>query len=142
LQLDGEPILLFRVLANLIENAIKYTPAGGNVSISAHRAGNSVLIAVDDTGMGISPEDLPRIWDRLFRGRRGKLERGLGLGLSFVRAIVEAHGGTASVQSRPGLGTSVTLVFPDAKLPQLGKSWPLPDRSPEFTDAARSSVIT
>ena len=100
---------LFRVFANLLDNAIKYTPAGGRVRIEAEQRDGAVDIRIADTGIGISAEDLPRIWDRLFRGDRSRSERGLGLGLSFVRAIVEAHGGSVSVESQPGAGTTVRL---------------------------------
>jgi signal transduction histidine kinase len=114
----GDVGALRRVFANLLDNAIKYTPRGGRVHISSERAGESVAIRFADTGCGIAAEDLPRIWDRLFRGDKSRSERGLGLGLSFVRAIVESHGGTATVSSQPELGTQVTIVLP-AAIPAL-----------------------
>jgi signal transduction histidine kinase len=67
---------------------------------------------VEDTGSGIPPDELPRIWERLFRGDRSRAERGLGLGLSLVKAIVEAHGGTVGVVSDPGLGSRFTITLP------------------------------
>ena len=67
------------------------------------------MLSVRDTGVGIPPDELPRIWDRLFRGDASRTERGLGLGLSLVRAIVEAHGGTVEVQSEPGQGSTFTV---------------------------------
>jgi signal transduction histidine kinase len=69
-------------------------------------------IRFEDNGIGISPEDLPRIWERLFRGDRSRSERGLGLGLSFVRALVQAHDGTVAAESEPGRGTIIRLTLP------------------------------
>ena len=97
---------LRQVLANLTDNAVKYTPAGGRVDIKARRYDDAgAQIEVTDTGAGISPDDLPRIWERLYRGDHSRTERGLGLGLSLVRAIVTAHGGTVDVQTEPGKGS-------------------------------------
>src|SRR5207302_7774082 len=95
----GDRTRLEQVAANLIDNAVKYTPAGGRVEVSVVRNGNRGLLRVADTGPGIPIDELPRIWDRLFRGDRSRTERGLGLGLSLVKAIVEAHGGTVEVAS-------------------------------------------
>jgi signal transduction histidine kinase len=95
---------LRQVLANLLDNAIKYTPAGGRVTVRARREDARTVIEVEDTGPGIPAQDLPRIWDRLYRGDHSRAERGLGLGLSLVRAIVTAHGGTVDVHTQPGQG--------------------------------------
>ena len=95
-----------QVAANLLDNAIKYTPSGGRVDISVAREDGRAVLRVSDTGMGIPADELPRIWDRLFRGDRSRTERGLGLGLSLVKAVVEAHGGTVSVDSQPGGGST------------------------------------
>jgi signal transduction histidine kinase len=105
---------LRRVVVNLLDNAIKYTPAGGRIRIEAESVENSVAIRFIDTGCGIPPEDLPRIWDRLFRGDKSRSERGLGLGLSFVRAIVESHGGKVMVKSHPEGGTTAGMLLPSA----------------------------
>lgn len=112
LSVSGDAGALRRVCANLLDNAIKYTPAGGRVRITAEAIGDSVVVRFADTGCGISAEDLPRIWDRLFRGDRSRTERGLGLGLSFVRAIVESHGGKATVTSHPDGGTTASISLP------------------------------
>lgn len=112
IQVSGDAGSLRRVFANLLDNAIKYTPPGGQVRISAQPGDHAVEIHFIDNGCGISPEDLPRIWDRLFRGDKSRSERGLGLGLSFVRAIVESHGGTATVTSQAGQGTDACIVLP------------------------------
>ena len=82
-----------QALANLIDNAIKYTPPGGRVEVSAGRENSAVVLRVRDNGMGIPADEIPRIWDRLYRGDKSRTEKGLGLGLSLVKAVVHAHGG-------------------------------------------------
>jgi signal transduction histidine kinase len=98
-----------QVAANLLDNAIKYTPAGGRVDISVTRENGRAVLRVRDTGIGIPPAELPRIWERLFRGDQSRTERGLGLGLSLVKAVVEAHGGTIAVDSTSGAGSTFTV---------------------------------
>ena len=101
-----------QVLANLVDNALKYTPRGGGVAISAVRDRNNALLSVADTGVGIPPDELPRIWERLYRGDKSRSTRGLGLGLSLVKAIVNAHGGDVDVQSTPGAGSTFRIRLP------------------------------
>jgi signal transduction histidine kinase len=115
----GDRVRLEQVAANLIDNAIKYTPGGGRVLVETGRQGGHVILRVVDTGVGIPANELPRIWDRLFRGDTSRTERGLGLGLSLVKAIVEAHGGRVDVSSAPGQGTSFTVSLPPADLSHL-----------------------
>jgi signal transduction histidine kinase len=103
---------LEQVAANLIDNAVKYTPPGGRVDADVRRDGDRALLRVRDTGAGIPSSEMPRIWDRLFRGDTSRTERGLGLGLSLVKAIVEAHGGTVHVESEPGQGSTFTVSLP------------------------------
>lgn len=100
-----------QALANLVDNAVKYTPEGGCVTVCTARDAGGVRITVEDTGIGIAAADLPRIWDRLYRGEAGRHERGLGLGLSLVRAIVEAHGGRVEASSRPGAGAAFVVTL-------------------------------
>jgi signal transduction histidine kinase len=107
-----DPNRVRQVIANLLDNAIKYTPGGGRVGIEAGRSGSEVIILVRDTGPGISPDDLPRIFDRLYRGDKSRSHRGLGLGLSLVRAVVHAHGGRIEVASQPGGGSLFTVFLP------------------------------
>lgn len=103
---------LRQAIANLVDNAIKYTPRGGRVELSASDDGSAIAIRVTDTGPGISEQDLPRIFDRLYRGDQSRATRGLGLGLSLVRASVEAQGGTVTVSSKPGSGSTFTIRLP------------------------------
>ena len=93
---------------------MKYTPAGGRVVVAVLREGHTAVLRVRDTGRGIPPHELGRIFDRLFRGDTSRTERGLGLGLSLVKAIVEAHGGTVEVESEPGHGSVFTVRLPNS----------------------------
>jgi signal transduction histidine kinase len=102
---------LEQVAANLLDNAIKYTPSGGRVEMTAGREGDRAVLRVSDNGMGIRADEQPRIWERLFRGDQSRAERGLGLGLSLVKAVVEAHGGTVSVDSEVGRGSTFTVYL-------------------------------
>jgi len=103
---------LEQVAANLIDNAVKYTPPGGRVDVDVLRDADAAILRVRDTGPGIPADELPRIFDRLFRGDTSRAERGLGLGLSLVKAVVEAHGGTVEVSSGVGQGSTFTVKLP------------------------------
>jgi signal transduction histidine kinase len=108
----GDRTRLEQVAANLIDNAVKYTQSGGRVEVTLTREDRTAVLRVHDTGAGIPPNELPRIWDRLFRGDQSRAERGLGLGLSLVKAIVEAHGGSATVVSEVGRGSTFIVSLP------------------------------
>jgi signal transduction histidine kinase len=101
-----------QAFGNLLDNAIKYTPEGGTVTISASLANNQALVRFKDSGIGIPAEEQSRIWDRLYRGDKSRSQRGLGLGLSVVKAVVRAHGGSVSVNSIAGAGSEFTVVLP------------------------------
>jgi signal transduction histidine kinase len=101
-----------QALANLLDNAIKYTRPGGRVDIEARSRQYEIVIMVSDRGMGISHEELPKIWDRLYRGDKSRSEHGLGLGLSLVKAIVQAHKGHVDVSSISGVGSSFYIYLP------------------------------
>jgi signal transduction histidine kinase len=103
---------LEQVAANLIDNAVKYTPSGGRVQVEVAEEGGAAVLRVRDSGPGIPSNELPRIWDRLFRGDASRAERGLGLGLSLVKAVVQAHGGQIAVDSEPGRGSVFTVRLP------------------------------
>jgi signal transduction histidine kinase len=107
-----------QVFANLLDNALKYTAEGGTVRISCRSDAERVIVIFGDTGMGISSDEQARIWGRLYRGDKSRSQRGLGLGLSLVKAIVEAHGGHVSVASKIGQGSTFTVSLPahDASL--------------------------
>ncbi len=113
----GDRTRLRQVLANLIENAVKYTERDGGIDVGAERRGQGVAVTVRDSGVGIAPADLPLVWDRLYRADSSRASRGLGLGLSLVKAIVEAHGGQVAVASTPGQGTTFTITLPAAPAP-------------------------
>jgi signal transduction histidine kinase len=106
-----------QAFANLLDNALKYTPEGGNVRLSCAVESGRVTVRMRDTGIGIPPNEQPRIWERLYRGDKSRSQRGLGLGLSLVKAIVEAHHGTVSVQSQPGGGTEFIVHIPQSEGP-------------------------
>jgi signal transduction histidine kinase len=101
-----------QALANLLDNAIKYTADGGLVTITVRTEGNQALIIFKDSGIGIPAEELDKIWSRLYRGDKSRSQRGLGLGLSLVKAIVEAHSGKVTVFSIPERGSEFTVSLP------------------------------
>jgi signal transduction histidine kinase len=109
---EVDPARMRQVFANLLDNALKYTPAGGRVAISAHREEKQIAVCFEDSGPGLSEADLPRIWDRLYRGDKSRSEHGLGLGLSLVKAIVEAHGGSVNAQNRSEAGSKFIVTLP------------------------------
>ena len=99
------------VLANLLDNALKYTHDGGHVRIMVDRMDGMMVVQIEDDGMGIALSDLDKIWDRLYRADKSRSQRGLGLGLSLVKAIVEAHRGVVRVKSEPGKGSIFMVAF-------------------------------
>src|SRR5688500_5229018 len=105
-----------QVLFNLVDNAVRFTPTGGSVTVSARRRNGSVEVAVSDTGAGIPPEHLPRLFERFYRAdpARGRGEGGTGIGLAIARSVVEAHGGQIRAESRPGHGSIFTFDLPAA----------------------------
>jgi signal transduction histidine kinase len=105
---------LRQAVANLLDNAVKYTPAGGRVEVGVKQAAGQVVVSVRDTGIGIEAEEVPRVWERLYRGDKSRSQRGLGLGLSLVKAIAQAHLGECRVKSEPGVGSEFVLRIPVA----------------------------
>jgi two-component system OmpR family sensor kinase len=108
----GDWDLLFLATYNLLDNALKFTRPGDTVEVRAFEGGAFVAIEVADTGPGISQEELPRVWEELYRGQGARGIPGSGLGLALVRAVVERHGGRVTLRSRAGQGTVVTIRLP------------------------------
>ncbi|HEV2236532.1 MAG TPA: HAMP domain-containing sensor histidine kinase, partial [Ktedonobacterales bacterium] len=105
---------LEQVLLNLVHNAVRHTPPGGIVAIHALAEDDDLLLRVRDTGSGIAPEDLPRVWQRFYRGDEGRASGGSGLGLALVKELTEAMGGTVAAESAPGAGATFTVRLPRA----------------------------
>ena len=118
---DADPQLVRRALGNLVANAIAHTPAGGRVTVSTESSDGRAVVRVTDTGVGIAPDHLAHVFSRFYRvpDSAASGRPGTGLGLAIVRSITELHGGSATIESRPGAGTTVTLVFPRAAPPEM-----------------------
>jgi len=112
LSLIADPIRISQAMANLLDNAIKYTPVGGKIDIEARQLKQEILIAIKDSGIGIPREEMPKIWNRLYRGDQSRSQKGLGLGLSLLRAIIRAHKGRIEVLSEPGKGSTFSIYLP------------------------------
>ncbi|HXI20499.1 MAG TPA: ATP-binding protein, partial [Gemmatimonadales bacterium] len=115
-QVHADPVALRQVLSNLLDNALRYTPPGGRITVTARHDPGGVGLAVRDTGIGVTREHLPRIFERFYRAdaARSRDQGGTGLGLAIVRHLVEAHGGQVSAESELGRGTEIRCWFPDA----------------------------
>jgi len=111
--LFADPLLFNRAVGNLVENSLRFTPKGGQIRLSLRQFDKGSEISVQDSGSGIAPEHLPRVFDRFYRGDASRSSAGTGLGLALVKSIVNLHGGSVAIESTPGRGTTVTLSFPD-----------------------------
>jgi len=114
--LSADPVAVRQILGNLVENAVRYTPSGGTVTIFSRIEGHGIALGVRDTGAGIPAEHLPRIFERFYRvdPARSRAAGGTGLGLAIVKHLVEAHGGRVRAESKLGKGTTVIAIFPSA----------------------------
>lgn len=114
LKMRGDSARLARVFANLIDNAVKYTPENGTVTVSARQEGEQAIVSVRDTGMGIPEKEFTLIWQRLYRSTLARKfkKSGLGLGLSIVQAVINAHNGSIDLKSTVGKGTEFTVSLP------------------------------
>lgn len=109
---SGDLQRLQRMVANLLDNALKYTPSEGTITVSVNDDEENVVISVSDTGIGISEEDLSHIFERFYRCDQSRSQAGIGLGLSLALAIARSHGGNITVRSRPGKGSTFTVTLP------------------------------
>jgi signal transduction histidine kinase len=112
--LRADPVALRQALGNLVENAVRYTPSGGSITIFSRVEDHGIAVGVKDTGAGIPTDHLPRIFERFYRvdPARSRAAGGTGLGLAIVKHLVEAHGGRVRAESQVGRGTTVSLFFP------------------------------
>ncbi len=144
---EGDQTRLMQLLVNLVDNALKYTPSGGAVMVSAGQEAGWGMLRIADTGIGIAPEHLPHLFERFYRvdKARARPGGGTGLGLAICSWIAEAHGGTIGVESQPGVGTTFTVRLPLASHPapsalatrRGGAGW----RSPTNNEAASSTAV-
>jgi signal transduction histidine kinase len=110
-----DPERMAQVLGNLVSNALRYTPRGGQIRLAAAADQAGVRLQVQDTGAGIAPEDLPNVFERFYRGDKARQNIGAsGLGLAIAKSIVEVHGGAISAASIPGQGATFTVTLPPA----------------------------
>jgi len=111
-----------QVLFNLLDNAVRFTPMGGRVTVTASAHNGSIDVAVVDTGPGIAAEHLPRVFERFYRvdASRSRDDGGTGIGLAIARSVVEAHGGRIWAESEPGKGSTFTFELPVAPATQTG----------------------
>jgi PAS domain S-box-containing protein len=118
--IDADATLLRQAVANLVDNAIKYTPPKGRVTVRARQPKGVQQFIIEDTGLGVAPADQPRLFEKFFRARgaEGRREKGSGLGLAIVKSIAEQHGGRVSVESRLGSGSTFTLEIPLGAAPR------------------------
>ena len=114
--IEADQALLTQALHNLVENAIKYTPSGGDIGVTVRVLEENIVFAVRDTGIGVSPVDQPRLFERFYRSanRDAKRERGTGLGLAIVKSIAERHGGHVGLQSQLGSGSTFIILYPNS----------------------------
>jgi signal transduction histidine kinase len=122
-RINGDASMLQRMVANLLDNAIRYTARGGRVAVAVQPAPTGgIELTVQDSGVGIAPEDLPRIFDRFFRCDPSRSQSGTGLGLSLAQAVAQAHGGAITVASEPGRGSTFRVVLPSNDDKERGKT--------------------
>jgi two-component system, sensor histidine kinase and response regulator len=109
---NGDPLSLSEVFVNIIGNAIKYSPSWSNIHVKTEKQGDKILVSIKDSGIGISPDDLPHIFEGFYRGQSGQPTEGHGIGLAVSRQIVDAHAGSIAVNSELGKGTTFVIILP------------------------------
>jgi two-component system phosphate regulon sensor histidine kinase PhoR len=101
-----------QVISNLLHNAIKFTDAGGKITVTTKASGDWLTVAIADSGIGIAREDLPHVFERFYKGDRARSGGGTGMGLAIAKHVVEAHGGTIQVESEEGKGSTFSFSLP------------------------------
>jgi signal transduction histidine kinase len=114
IHLRGDTPMIQRMISNLIDNAIKYTPSGGMARVTVSKNRDRVIVTIKDTGVGVSQAELPRIFERFYRCDHSRSHPGIGLGLSLARAVARAHGGDIEVASAPNQGSIFTITLPES----------------------------
>ena len=135
----GDRDRLKQVLVNLLDNAIKYTPHGGRIWVESRINGNHVLIIVNDSGIGIAPEHQSSVFERFYRVATDRGTNGAGLGLAIVKSICLAHGGTVTVESMPGAGSTFQIILPAATPNSLETLIPTPRVVPK--DGSDNAIV-
>jgi two-component system heavy metal sensor histidine kinase CusS len=113
-QIYADPDLFERAVGNLLDNALRFTPEHGSIRVAVSTHNGASHVTVTDTGSGIAAEHLPRVFDRFYRAESSRSSDGAGLGLALVKSIIDLHGGSATIQSEVGHGTTIKLTFPAA----------------------------
>jgi heavy metal sensor kinase len=136
----GDEVALERLFLSILDNAVKYTPSGGQVSLLFHLANGHAIVEISDTGIGIEPNDLPHVFERFYRADRVRSReiRGSGLGLAIAKWIAERHGGSIQLESHPGRGTQVAILLPLADAETQGQF----ERLPEKREMPADSIIS
>jgi signal transduction histidine kinase len=111
-EINVDPERIEQVLGNLVSNALRYTPEGGEIKLISRREANGVALEVADNGAGIDPETLPHIFERFYRGDESRQDEGSGLGLAISKSVVELHGGSLTAKSEAGRGSTFTILMP------------------------------
>jgi signal transduction histidine kinase len=111
---NGDKVKLRQLFINILENAVRYTPTGGNISVLLEKKDSNAVTAISDTGIGIPPEHLPHIFERFYRvdKARSRADGGVGLGMAIAKYIADSHGGKIEVESQVGKGTTITVTIP------------------------------
>ena len=116
-RIKGDAVHLINIINNILDNAIKYSPEGVHIIVQTHNEDSRIILSFIDDGIGIDSENLNRVFDKYFRVPTGNLHdiKGFGLGLSYVKLMVEGHNGDIKIKSKPGTGTTVDISFPVIK---------------------------